>query len=81
MRATKRQIRDGLSPSRNLSRTGMQAFCLKGHDLEKFVGMVRRYGADAAGVRAITELKATGYWIPVILGAASLVYLVAMAAS
>ncbi|WP_420376855.1 putative metallopeptidase [Sinorhizobium medicae] len=28
---------------------------MRGHDVEDFVGVVRRYGADAAGVRAIVD--------------------------
>ncbi|WP_246756552.1 hypothetical protein [Bradyrhizobium neotropicale] len=31
------------------------AFALIGDDVEEFVGVVRRYGADAAGVRAPVE--------------------------
>ncbi|WP_267902481.1 putative metallopeptidase [Sinorhizobium meliloti] len=30
-------------------------FTVRGHDVEEFVGVVRRYGADAAGVRAIVD--------------------------
>lgn len=30
--------------------TGAPAFGMRGHDVEEFVGVVRRYGADAAGV-------------------------------
>jgi len=35
--------------------TGLPAFTLVGHDVEEFVGVVRRYGADATGVRALVE--------------------------
>jgi hypothetical protein len=36
-------------------KTGMPAFAMRGHDVEEFVGIVRRYGADAAGVRAMID--------------------------
>ncbi len=36
-------------------RDGSPAFGLRGHDVEEFVGVVRRYGADAANVRALVE--------------------------
>ncbi|KKZ89050.1 putative metallopeptidase [Rhizobium phaseoli] len=36
-------------------RDGSPAFGLRGHDVEEFVGVVRRYGADAAGVGAIVD--------------------------
>nr|WP_165410042.1 putative metallopeptidase [Rhizobium ruizarguesonis] len=36
-------------------RDGSPAFGLRGHDVEEFVGVVRRYGADAAGVRALVD--------------------------
>ena len=35
------------------SQTGEPLWCIRGHDVEEFVGVVRRYGADAAGVRAL----------------------------
>ncbi|MDW9680673.1 putative metallopeptidase [Sinorhizobium meliloti] len=35
--------------------TGRPVFTIRGHDVEEFVGVVRRYGADAAGVRAIVD--------------------------
>jgi hypothetical protein len=40
--------------------TGLPAFALKGHDIEEFVGVVRRYGADAAGVSAMIEAAKSG---------------------
>ncbi|WP_221125751.1 putative metallopeptidase [Rhizobium bangladeshense] len=36
-------------------RDGSPAFGLRGHDVEEFVGVVRRYGADAANVRALVD--------------------------
>ncbi|WP_370006507.1 putative metallopeptidase [Sinorhizobium fredii] len=35
--------------------TGRPVFVIRGHDVEEFVGVVRRYGADAAGVRAMID--------------------------
>lgn len=35
--------------------TGLPVFTIRGHDVEQFVGVVRRYGADAAGVRAMVD--------------------------
>lgn len=35
--------------------TGRPVFTIRGHDVEEFVGVVRRYGADAAGIRAIVD--------------------------
>ncbi|MQU78407.1 hypothetical protein FB009_109180 [Sinorhizobium medicae] len=35
--------------------TGRPVFTIRGHDVEEFVGVVRRYGADAAGVRALVD--------------------------
>ncbi|PLU66264.1 hypothetical protein BMJ20_27740, partial [Sinorhizobium medicae] len=34
---------------------GAPVFTIRGHNVEEFVGVVRRYGADAAGVRAIVN--------------------------
>jgi hypothetical protein len=41
-------------------KSGLPAFCMRSHDVEEFVGVVRRYGADAAGVRAMIDAAATG---------------------
>ena len=35
--------------------TGLPAFTMRGHDVEEFVGVVRRYGADTAGVRELVD--------------------------
>ena len=37
------------------SREGRPKFTIQGHDVEEFVGVVRRYGAEAAGVTALVE--------------------------
>lgn len=36
-------------------RDGSPAFVIRGHDVEEFVGVVRRYGADASGVREMID--------------------------
>jgi hypothetical protein len=41
------QERDEFGMPRFKKSTGMPAFCMRGHDVEEFVGVVRRYGADA----------------------------------
>jgi hypothetical protein len=35
--------------------TGLPVFTVRGHDVEQFVGVVRRYGADASGVREMVD--------------------------
>jgi hypothetical protein len=35
--------------------TGIPVFALRAHDVEQFLGVVRRYGADVAGVRNLIE--------------------------
>jgi hypothetical protein len=35
--------------------TGAPVFTIRGHDVEQFVGVVRRYGADASGVREMVD--------------------------
>lgn len=37
---------------------GRPVYDLKGHDVEQFTGVVRRYGADAAGVTALVKAAA-----------------------
>jgi hypothetical protein len=41
-------------------KNGMPAFAIRGHDVEEFVGVVARYGADAAGVTAMVEAAQRG---------------------
>lgn len=36
-------------------KSGLPAFAIRGHDVEEFVGVVRRYGADASNVRAMVD--------------------------
>lgn len=40
--------------------TGRPIFAMRGHDVEEFVGVVRRYGADATHVRALVEAANAG---------------------
>lgn len=37
------------------NRDGRPVFAIRGHDVEEFVGVVRRYGADASGVQPMIE--------------------------
>lgn len=49
------QERDEFGLPRFKKSTGGPAFTMRGHDVEEFVGVVKRYGADAAGVRDLIE--------------------------
>jgi len=49
------QAKDEFGAPRFNTRTGLPVFTVRGHDVEEFVGVVRRYGADAAGVRDLVE--------------------------
>lgn len=40
--------------------TGKPSFTMRGHDVEQFIGVVRRYGADASGVRELVEAARAG---------------------
>lgn len=40
--------------------TGRPIFTIRGHDVEEFVGVVRRYGADAAHIRDLIEAAQRG---------------------
>ena len=52
------QERDEFGMPKFKKNSGLPVFCMRGHDVEEFVGVVRRYGADAAGVRAMIEAAA-----------------------
>jgi hypothetical protein len=54
------QAKDEYGLPRFSKSTGGPVFCMRGHDVEEFVGVVRRYGADAAGVRAMVDAAAEG---------------------
>lgn len=49
------QAVDSYGSPRFSRETGVPTWTIRGHDAEQFTGVVRRYGADAAGVRAIVE--------------------------
>lgn len=40
--------------------TGAPIFAMRGHDVEEFIGVVARYGADASGVSAMVEAAKAG---------------------
>lgn len=42
------------------SQDGSPSFCIRGHDVEEFVGVVARYGAEAAGVAAMVDAAQAG---------------------
>jgi len=49
------QAHDQFGAPRFNKKTGMPVFQMRGHDVEEFVGVVSRYGADAAHVRAFAD--------------------------
>lgn len=59
------QERDPFGAPR-FTREGLPVWTIRGHDVEEFVGVVRRYGADAAGVCALVDAANRG---PEISGA------------
>lgn len=54
------QDRDPLGAPKFRKSTGLPVFVLRGHDIEEFVGVVRRYGADATHVRAMVDAANKG---------------------
>jgi hypothetical protein len=48
------QERDGFGAPK-FRKSGLPAFAMRGHDVEGFVGVVRRYGMIDCGVRAMVE--------------------------
>jgi hypothetical protein len=52
--------RDAFGAPKFKKSTGLPSFTLRGHDVEEFVGVVRRYGAAAAGVQAMIDAAAEG---------------------
>lgn len=48
------QERDGFGQPK-FTKEGRPKFAMRGHDVEEFVGVVRRYGASAAGVTDMVE--------------------------
>lgn len=49
------QDRDTYGAPKFNQSTGRPSFVIRGHDVEEFVGVVRRYGADASGVRQLVD--------------------------
>ena len=41
-------------------KNGLPAFAVRGHDVEEFVGVVRRYGAEASHVKAMVDAANAG---------------------
>lgn len=60
------QERDAWGQPKFRRQTGLPAYAMRGHDVEEFVGVVRRYGASAAGVTELVEAAAGG---PIIAAA------------
>ncbi len=54
------QDRDEYGAPKFSASTGRPAFAMRGHDVEEFVGVVRRYGADASGVRELVDAALAG---------------------
>jgi len=54
------QDRDPFGAPKFRKSTGLPVFVLRGHDIEEFVGVVRRYGADATHVRAMVDAANKG---------------------
>lgn len=54
------QATDDFGQPRFNKRTGLPVFAIKGHDVEEFVGVVRRYGASAAGVEEMVRAANKG---------------------
>lgn len=54
------QDRDEYGAPKFNRQTGRPVFTMRGHDVEEFVGVVRRYGADAAGIRELIEAAEAG---------------------
>jgi hypothetical protein len=53
------QARDEFGAPRFYKDSGLPVFELRGHDVEEFVGIVKRYGADAAHVAAFVAAAQT----------------------
>jgi hypothetical protein len=54
------QERDPFGMPKFSAATGKPVFGMRGHDVEEFIGVVRRYGADAAHVRALVDAANAG---------------------
>lgn len=54
------QERDAFGAPRFSKQTGKPIFGIRGHDVEEFVGVVRRYGAAASGVQEMLDAANAG---------------------
>ncbi len=54
------QDRDVFGMPKFSRESGLPAFTIRGHDIEEFVGVVRRYGAGASGVSAMISAAQEG---------------------
>lgn len=54
------QDRDAYGAPKFSKSTGRPVFTIRGHDVEEFVGVVRRYGAGATGVQELVEAAQAG---------------------
>lgn len=54
------QERDEFGQPKFSKSSGLPIYAMRAHDVEEFVGVVRRYGADAAGVREMVSAANKG---------------------
>jgi hypothetical protein len=54
------QANDPFGAPRFNKQTGRPIFTMRGHDVEEFIGVVRRYGAEAAGVKEMVDAANAG---------------------
>jgi hypothetical protein len=54
------QAEDEFGAPRFNEQTGEPVWAMRGHDVEQFIGVVKRYGADAAMVRELVEAAEKG---------------------
>jgi hypothetical protein len=54
------QAKDEFGAPKFSTQTGVPIFAMRGHDIEQFTSVVARYGADAAGVRALIDAAERG---------------------
>lgn len=54
------QAKDEFDTPKFSTQTGIPIFAMRGHDIEQFTSVVARYGADAAGVRALIDAAERG---------------------
>lgn len=54
------QATDAFGQPKFSKRTGLPVYAMRGHDIEEFVGVVARYGADATNVREMVSAANKG---------------------